>query len=68
MGNAVGADSRLTRRQVIRSLVCGSPVLFQGVLAQLLCGDARGAEDAGPLAPRTPHFQPRAKRVIFEWH
>ena len=65
MGNVVGANSQLTRRQVIRSLVCGSPVLFPGVLAQLLCADARGAEDADPLAPRTPHFQPRAKRVIF---
>jgi hypothetical protein len=46
-------------------LVCGSPVLFPGVLAQLMSDEARGADDAAPLAPRAPHFRPRARRVIL---
>jgi hypothetical protein len=48
----------LSRRGAIRSLACGS-LLFPGIIQQLL------AADANPLAPRQPHFAPRAKRVIF---
>jgi hypothetical protein len=46
------------RRTVLRSAVAGS-LLMPGIVRQLLA-------DAGdPLAPRMPHFAPRAKRVIF---
>jgi hypothetical protein len=49
----------LTRRTALRSLVGGS-LLFPGILADLLAQDARD-----PLAPRDPHFEPKARRVIF---
>ncbi|MCW5558861.1 MAG: DUF1501 domain-containing protein [Verrucomicrobiae bacterium] len=51
------------RRGFLRSLV-GGTALFPGLVTQLLAEDAaRSAAD--PLAPRAPHFEPRAKRVIF---
>jgi hypothetical protein len=34
-------------------------------LAGLLADDARAASASNPLAPREPHFTPRANRVIF---
>ncbi|HZN64921.1 MAG TPA: DUF1501 domain-containing protein, partial [Tepidisphaeraceae bacterium] len=46
-------------------MFCGS-LLLPGVVSQLIAAGespARGAED--PLAPRKPHFAPRAKRVIY---
>lgn len=46
------------RRQFVQSAVTGS-LLFPGIMQQLM------AEDAGPLAPREPHFPAKAKRVIF---
>jgi len=46
------------RRQVIHSLFAGS-ALLPAMLSELL------AETADPLAPRAPHFAPKAKRVIF---
>ncbi|MBI1374541.1 MAG: DUF1501 domain-containing protein [Phycisphaera sp.] len=63
--------SHPSRRHVIRSMVGGS-VLLPGVLSEMLAGStARAATASGaasiadPLAPRPPHFAPRAKRVIF---
>lgn len=53
----------MTRRQAVRSLVCGS-ILMPGILAQLLADGARG-DAANPLAPKAPHFPGKAKRVIF---
>jgi hypothetical protein len=57
-----------SRRDFLRRAGCG----FGGLaLAQLLCRDGFAASGAplpsplNPLAPRTPHFAPRAKRVIF---
>ncbi len=47
---------RLTRRQLLRGAACGF-----GSLA--FAGLAGASED--PLAPKRPHFAPRAKRVIF---
>jgi hypothetical protein len=48
---------------MLRSLVGGS-VLMPGIIADLLAGpQLRAAEN--PLAPRMPHFAPKAKRVIF---
>ena len=56
------ADSHYTRRQMIRSLMSGS-ILLPGIVSQLLADD--GGDDENPLAPRSPHFQGKAKRVIF---
>lgn len=47
-----------SRRQFLRSAVAGS-ALFPAILQQLL------ADEGDPLAPREPHFAPKAKRVIF---
>ena len=49
-----------SRRDFLRSTACGFGSL---ALASLLSDTARGASN--PLAPRPPHFPPRAKRVIF---
>jgi hypothetical protein len=52
----------LTRRWFLRE--CG--VGLAGIaLAQLAAREARGAAAPNPLAPRPPHFSPKAKRVIF---
>ncbi len=51
---------RVPRRAVLRSFVAGS-LLMPGLLSQLLAEDA--APD--PLAPKRPHFEPKARRVIF---
>src|SRR5215469_1374728 len=55
-----------SRRQMIRSLVAGS-IMLPGIITQLLSDEARSAtgDDANPLAPRAPHFTPKARRVIF---
>ena len=52
-------DPRFSRRQMIGSMLCGS-LLLPGVVSELM---AQGADD--PLAPRKPHFAPKAKRVIY---
>ena len=50
----------LTRRDLLGQATCGI-----GTLALAgLCQDAR-ASYTSPLAPRAPHFTPRAKRMIF---
>jgi len=50
---------------MVRSLVGGS-LLLPGIVAELLAQDSAAAAPAiDPLAPRPPHFRPRAKRVIF---
>jgi uncharacterized protein (DUF1501 family) len=52
----------LTRRWFLRE--CG--VGLAGIaLAQLTARETRGATAPHPLAPRAPHFAPKAKRVIF---
>lgn len=48
----------LTRRQALESVACGF-----GALA--LAGLTNEARAADPLAPKRPHFEPRAKRIIF---
>ena len=54
---------RYHRRQVIQSLVGGS-MLMPGIVSELLAA-GQPAASADPLAPKQPHFEPRAKRVIF---
>jgi hypothetical protein len=41
----------------------GSSLLLPGILSELLAAEARRSDD--PMAPRAPHFTPKAKRVIF---
>ncbi len=53
----------ISRRTALRSLVGGS-LLGQGLLAELLA-EGQPAGLADPLAPRQPHFAPRAKRAIL---
>src|SRR3954452_12784520 len=55
-----------SRRTVVRSLAAGS-ILLPGIVQHLLADEARGnyGGDVNPLAPRAPHFAPKAKRVIF---
>lgn len=53
----------MPRRTLIRSMVGGS-LLLPGILSELLAVDASRGSD-GPLAPKPPHFAPKAKRVIF---
>ena len=52
-----------SRRSALQTLSCGFGALaLAGITAQQ---QARAALPANPLAPRAPHFKPRAKRVIF---
>ena len=52
-----------SRRDFFRSFVAGS-LLMPGIVSELLAeNDAPSPED--PLAPKQPHFTPKAKRVIF---
>jgi hypothetical protein len=53
---------QVSRRAVLRSLVGGS-LLMPGLLSELLADTAAVADN--PLAPKTPHFPAKAKRVIF---
>src|SRR6185503_20271974 len=48
----------MNRREMLRSVSCGF-----GYLA--LAGLTAEAASTTPLAPRAPHFPPKAKRVIF---
>src|SRR5438045_5575851 len=53
---------RRSRRDVLRSMVGGS-LLLPGVLSHLLAAEEERSPD--PLAPKKPHFEPKARRVIF---
>ena len=55
-----------TRRKTLRSLV-GASLVLPAILSDLLAGDGgvSAAAEPNPLAPKPPHFPPRAKRVIF---
>lgn len=51
-----------TRRQMLSHMGTGLGLLG---LAPLLADDSRSASgDTHPLAPKTPHFKPRARRII----
>ncbi len=54
----------LNRRAVLRSLA-GSSLLLPGILSQLLAAEDSSGPNKDPLAPKGPHFPPKAKRVIF---
>jgi hypothetical protein len=51
----------LSRREMLRTASCGFGYL---ALASLMAERA-AAESQNPLAPKAPHFEPKAKRVIF---
>ena len=53
-----------TRRQMIRSLA-GGGLLLPGLLSELLGDEPSASGRDNPLAPKQPHFAPKAKRVIF---
>ena len=52
-----------SRRAAIRSFVAGT-LLMPGIAHELLAADA-APDESDPLAPKSPHFPARAKRVIF---
>jgi len=56
--------SPISRREMLHRMGTGLGVLgLSGVFQDArLLADSQGA--AGPLAPRTPHFHPRARRII----
>ena len=55
----------VSRRHMIRSLA-GGGILLPGLLSEMLDREASAASaKADPLAPKKPHFEPKAKRVIF---
>ena len=50
------------RREMLRTFANGFGMIG---LASLLANESRGAEPVNPLAPKAPHFEPKAKRLIF---
>src|SRR6056297_1247251 len=48
-----------------RDLLKGCAMGFGGVALQAMMAEQAGAAATNPLAPKTPHFAPRAKNVIF---
>ncbi len=56
----------LTRRDMLLRTGTGFGMLGLGsLLAQQSAGAGTAADAGNPLAPRAPHFEPRAKQVIF---
>ena len=58
MNNHTNLPTNLSRRKMLQGVSCGF-----GYLA--LAGMCAEAAPVNPLEPKTPHFTPRAKRVIF---
>jgi hypothetical protein len=55
-----------TRRHLLQSTSCGFGYLaLSSLLGAWQPAAALGASEANPLAPKKPHFTPKAKRVIF---
>lgn len=52
----------ISRRALLRNTACGFGTLS---LMDLLSNSGVAAEPANPMAPRKPHFEAKAKRVIF---
>jgi len=51
----------MNRRELLQTLSCG----FGYVALAGLSAESAAASASNPLAPRAPHFPPKAKRVIF---
>jgi hypothetical protein len=58
-------DPPCTRRTLLKSALGGSSLLMAGILADLLAAEERRAGKADPLAPKKPHFVPKARRMIL---
>jgi hypothetical protein len=56
------AGPPLTRREMLNRCASGFGAI---ALAALLDDEAKAGANGGPLAPRPPHFAPRARSVIF---
>src|SRR5438093_806033 len=52
----------ISRREILKTTSCGFGML---AFSQLFAKAAAANTSEHPLAPKKPHFQPRAKRVIF---
>ncbi|WP_169975245.1 DUF1501 domain-containing protein [Tautonia rosea] len=60
MKNCCNRLPEMSRRGLLQTVSAGFGYLaFAGISAEA------AARDASPLAPRTPHFEPKAKRVVF---
>jgi uncharacterized protein DUF1501 len=58
--------SPVSRRDALKALASGFGYLaFAGLAHAAAAKDAATRASGGQLAPQAPHFQPRAKRVIF---
>jgi hypothetical protein len=56
----------LSRRDLLRQIACGfGSVALTGLLASESAATPGALAAGNPLAPRSPHFRPRARRVIF---
>ena len=55
----------LTRREALKLASAGFGYLALAGLLGQTARKATAAERPNPLAPRKPHFRPRAKRIIF---
>jgi hypothetical protein len=55
----------VSRRELLRTLGCGFGYLAFAGLAHSAWAEDSPSAPVDPLAPRNPHFAPRAKRVIF---
>lgn len=60
-------DRPMSRRELLRTSGAGfANLALSGLLAEeALLGRTQAGGHADPLAPRSPHFAPRARRVIF---
>lgn len=58
-----GNVAPISRRQLLRNTACGFGSLALAGLTNPLTANA--AKTANPMAPKAPHFLPKAKRVIF---
>jgi hypothetical protein len=55
-----------SRRELLRHIACGfGHLALVGLVAAPAEADSAGPRHANPLAPKPPHFPPKAKRVIF---
>lgn len=54
-----------SRRQILKTISSGFGYLAFSSLATLAAAQESKQKTSGPLASKEPHFQPRAKRIIF---
>ncbi|GIW81642.1 MAG: sulfatase [Gemmatales bacterium] len=56
----------LSRRALLKTMSCGFGYMaFAGLATEAAQKEKKAADYENPLAPKAPHFPPRAKRVIF---